>query len=164
MAVNANSYGTASGVAAYVKRYTGTGGVFDSSSTPTLSQVETWINQISSQINVLLASNSFNIPITQTDSVLLITQFVESEVAELVKAMNNMGRLVNSRERRSSVRVIMDEVSQFIDENRVGFAQLGASQKTSGMREILTRSTDDNGNTIQPLFQRSQFGGMDTDK
>lgn len=153
-----NDYGTAAGVAAYVKRFTSSGS-FTTGTVPTLAQVGTWITQVSAQVNILLATEGFTIPVVQEDCVALLTSFVETEVAERVKAVNGMGRFVNEKEKRSTLRIIADDAADFIESNKAGFAGLGALQEIGSLGDIQTRSTDNAGDDVHPIFQRKMFQG-----
>ncbi len=156
--MSVRNYGTPAGVAAYVKRFTSTG-TFTAATTPTLAQVTDWIAQVSAQINVLLATEGFTVPVTQSDCVYLLTSFVETEVAERVKAVNGMGRFVNEKERRSALRIIADDAKEFIETNKAGFAGLGASQDVASLGDIQTRDADESGTEVNPIFQRKMFEG-----
>ncbi|GAG99221.1 unnamed protein product, partial [marine sediment metagenome] len=66
MGVATNSYGSANGVAAFVPLYTNAG-VFDTSTNPTKTIVESWLDQVSSIANGSLSGEGFSIPVTQSD-------------------------------------------------------------------------------------------------
>jgi len=162
MTVSANSYGSAPGVASYVPRYANGSATFDTNTRPKLAQIESFINQISSLVNAILASNGFHIPITQADVVSAITIFVEQEVAAIAEGINGSGRFgpTTKTPSRSRFAIIMDDINAFILEHADGFANLGAERDQPTGMEILTRSVDAAGKESFPIFQRGAFGNV----
>jgi hypothetical protein len=136
MAVSANSYGTAAGVAGYVRVYTNNG-AFDTTTNPTLANVEAWINQISALVNAALASYRFDTPVTQADCVLMLTGVVEQYTSDLCYAARSTGRFFSERSLNSKAGImgqIKNEIYDWLADNATGMENLGA-----------TRSADDSG-------------------
>lgn len=161
MAVGDNSYGTAVGVAAYVPRYANNSANFDNSTTrPSLVQVETFIDQISSLVNSILASNGFKIPVEQEDAKGAITIFVQEEVAAIAEGINGSGRFgpTTKGPGQSRFKLIMDDIEAFITQNADGFENMGAVRDQPSGVEILTRGFDGAGKETFPIFQRNGFG------
>ena len=166
MAVGANSYGTAAGVAALAGVWTNDG-VFDGSTRPTITQVETFIDNISAIVNVLLAEEGFSIPISQTDSVQMLKQFVEESVADLCAYSNGAGRFYADRiiERGlAPTQIITKDFTNWISLHSIGLENLGANRTTSNLDAIGFRESDDDGNDVDPLFTRNSFGRAGTNK
>src|SRR5688500_7634561 len=106
MAVLASSYGTAAGVAGYVRVLTSgsaVAGTFDTSTVPTLANVEAWVNQVSAIANAALADNRFDTPVTQADCVLMLVGLVEQSVADLCHASRSSGRFFSERALNSNL-------------------------------------------------------------
>lgn len=162
MTVAANSYGSAAGVASYVPRYANGSATFDTATRPKLDQVESLINQISSLVNAILASNGFGIPITQADVVLAITIFIEQEVAAIAEGINGSGRFgpTTKTPGKSRFQIIMEDIAAFVLEHADGFENLGAARDQSTGMEILTRGVDAAGKESFPIFQREAFGNV----
>jgi hypothetical protein len=162
MTVGANSYGSAAGVASYVPRYGNVSATFDANTRPKLTQVESFIDQISSLVNAILASNGFTIPIDQADVVSAITIFVEQEVAAIAEGINGSGRFgpTTKTPAKSRFQIIMEDISAFILEHADGFENLGAERDQPTGMEILTRGVDAAGNETFPIFQRGAFGNV----
>jgi hypothetical protein len=159
----ANSYGSAAGVASYVPRYANASLTFDNTVTrPRLSQVEAFLDQISSLVNAVLASNGFKIPITQADARLAITVFVEQEVAAIAEGINGSGRFgpTTKTPGKSRFQIIMEDISAFVLEHADGFENLGAERTQPTGMEILTRGADAAGKESFPIFQREAFGNV----
>lgn len=163
MAVGANSYGAATDVASLTRRFT-IAGSYTTASNPTLAQVEGWIDQVSSTLNLLLAEQGFAIPLTQADCVLTLKLFVETEVADLANYANSAGRFfTNQQYTVGPWKAISKEASDFIKAHANGFEQLGATRTREGLTGLDARTADDGGTEIEPWFSRKQFGNRVTD-
>lgn len=162
MTTGANSYGSAAGVASYVPRYANGSATFDTNTRPKLPQVDSFIDQISSLVNTILASNGFAIPITQADAISAITIFIEQEVAAIAEGINGSGRFgpTTKTPSRSRFQIIMEDISAFILEHADGFENLGAQRDQPTGTEILTRTVDPAGQESYPIFQRGAFGNV----
>src|SRR5687767_3023399 len=100
-------YGTPAGVAALTKQWTDDGQftdlcildcLEDQTTNPTLSEVNTWLTQISDTMDVALNGAGFIAPVTTpTRAINMITVIVEQYVADLVKYVNNTGRFATER-------------------------------------------------------------------
>ena len=156
MAIAANSYGSAVEVAALVRMYTNAG-AFDTTTHPTLIQVEKFIDRISAIINALLAEAGFSIPVTQADCVLSLDHFVVEEVADLCEAANRSGRFYMPESQlrgRGRFRVILSDAKVFIEVHAEGFESLGATRSRTLTYGLGFRSQDDGGDDIEPVFSR----------
>lgn len=154
MAVGANSYGSAADVAALVPRYTSSGS-FLTTTRPTLAQVESWIDSTSATLNVILARSGFAVPISQTDAKAACAAIVTEVVAELCHAANTTGRFFTDKalERgQSPMRVLRQEMADWVEMQAPGLESLGASRTTSLMGGA-AYNTD-----ATPIFQRAGFG------
>lgn len=162
MPIGLNSYGSAAGVASYVPRYANGSATFDANTRPKLAQVESFIDQISSLVNTILASNGFKVPIIQADAVSAITIFIEQEVAAIAEGINGSGRFgpTTKTPGKSRFQIIMEDISAFILEHADGFENLGAERSQPTGTEILTRGVDAAGKESFPIFQREAFGNV----
>lgn len=160
MGIGANSYGSAAGVAALTPRFTADG-IFDLETRPTLAQVESWIDQVSGVLNLLLAEQGIAIPVTQADAAQALAILVNQSVADLVLAANSSGRFYTDRalqSARSPLLIIQDELTNWIQAHAQGLAAMGAAMQPQGGRAILTRESDNSGESVPPLFERRGFG------
>jgi hypothetical protein len=165
VAINPNSYGSLSAVAALAPRYTNAGD-FDSNTRPTRAQVEEFINRASSTINVALAAAGFAIPITQADAKEAVAGIVIEAVVDLCHAANSAGRFFTEQalERGvSPMRAIRGEMSAWVEEQAEGLELLGATRTRASTAGILYRDTDEDGDGVGPIFQRKGFGNRFTD-
>lgn len=132
MAINANSYGTVLGVAALARRWTNAAGTFDTTTKPTLAQVESWIDQNSGTINVTLAGCRYTtLPITEGTVVFSFASFVNQITADMVAGSHDIGRLgptslSNNRGRiHTMYRIVAGEVSEWIRDQCDAFEYMG---------------------------------------
>ena len=160
MPIGANSYGSTGGVAGLTPRYATSSGVFDATTRPTLTQVESYIDQVSATINVMLARLGFSIPVSNAQGVLMLALFVNEEVAQIVEGINGSGRFGPGQKQigRSRYQLITADVQEFIDTNAEGLEAIGATRTTSDVGAVGFRDTDERGNETGPIFQRSGFG------
>lgn len=160
MSVLANSYGSAANVAALTPRYANSG-AFDATTRPTLVQVETWINQVSGLVNMLLAESGFTIPVTQADSVLMLAGLVSSACTDKVEYANHSGRFMSATAIDHGIsieKVLRQEISDWINAHAKGLENLGAARAQESGAEIGFRDHDNAGDEVVPLFQRKAFG------
>lgn len=163
MGVSARSYGVAADVAALTKRFTNAG-AYDTTTNPALAQVEGWIDQVSATLNVLLAESGFSVPVAQADCVLMLKNFVTTQVADLCNYANSAGRFFTEKGLKTGpFDAIQKEAAGFIAQHAEGMAKLGASQVTPGLDGLAFTETDDADNAIEPIFSRRQFGNRNTD-
>lgn len=106
MTVGANSYGSASDVAALTWVWVAEAnvpGVYDTTTLPTLTQVEAWIDQISAIANTSLRKWGFTIPLTDATDVLAVKSVVVGFVADMANYSNSTGRFFTERALASGV-------------------------------------------------------------
>ncbi len=165
MSVSARSYGTAAMVAALAPRYANSGS-FDTTTRPTLTQVEVWIDQMSAFVNTLLAEAGFTIPITQVDVVNMLAGLVCSAVSDRCEYANRTGRFWTETavDRGISIeKVLRAEISDWIGAHAKGIENLGAARASETGSEIAYREADNAGDPVVPLFQRKAFNDNVTD-
>jgi len=161
MAILANSYGSLANVASRVPRRT-IDGIFSPATKPTNTQVETFLDEVSALLNSMMARQGFVVPITQADVKLVMQSFVCDEVAAIVEGVNGSGRFgPQSKSKLASKNrfaLILDDVTVFVDMNAFGFEALGATRTTGVGEQIGFLSTNQSGDEVAPIFQRTQFG------
>ena len=160
MAPNANAYGTVAQVAAFTRRLTN-GGAYDVATNPTVAQVESWLNQISGTVNILLVEKGFAVPVTQADAKLSLESIVVAAVADLCWAANSAGRFYTERALERGVSpnsVISREIAAWIEEHSAGFEAIGVTRSSANSGRIGYREGDDAGNDVSPLFGRNAYG------
>jgi hypothetical protein len=162
VSLGANSYGDTSEIGALVPRHANQSKLFDVATRPTISEVETWCDQVSAVINGMLAQEGFSVPITQADSKLIMDFFVNSEVAAIVEGVIGGGRFAPGSKATSAKgrwAVIYDDVKAYIEGQKKGLEDLGSTVGADIATEIATRGKDETGDDTFPIFQRRGFGG-----
>lgn len=161
MSINTNSYGHPNDIAAMVPRWANSSKLFDASTRPTLGEVETWVNQVSGVLNVILAQFGFSIPVTQADALEMLELFVNQEVAAITEGVNGSGRFGPTSKqvgKQGRFAIITGDVRDFVESVATGLERLGVTRTHSFASGIGYRGTDENGDTVEPLFQRAAFG------
>ena len=133
---------------------------------PTLAQVETFIDNASATLNVMLAKAGFSIPITQASAKAACGQIVVEAVVDLCHAANSTGRFFTDRaldRGESPMRVLRQDMVDWVDDNAAGLELLGATRTYSALAGIAYRDTDNSGNETFPIFQREGFSNTFTD-
>jgi hypothetical protein len=167
MAIGANSYGSVAEVAALTPHYaTATGNTFDADTTPTLTQVEKFIDRVSAILNVLLAEAGFSVAVSQADAKLALDQFTVMQAAHLVEFANGAGPFISGGEEMrytTPTRVILRDAELFIEKHAAGFEALGAARTRHLTDGLECRTEDDAGDAIEPVFQRKMMGNVVVD-
>lgn len=162
MAIRANSYGDTGEVGVMCPLYaTATGSTFDTTTLPTLLQVESMVDQVSSVVNVLLAEAGFAIPVSQADAKLALDLFVNQEAAWYAEYANGAGPFVpTAMEMRtpSPQRMVLKDAEAFIGEHADGLEALGATRTRSLTYGLTCRTEDAAGNALVPPFSVRQVG------
>lgn len=163
MTVGARSYGTVATVATLTPRFANGSGAFDATTRPTITTVESQIDQVSALLNTVLAEQGFSVPVSQADCLLMLAMFVTEEVAAIVEGINGSGRFGPGQPAKGSGKgrfaLIMGDVETFVSANANGMERLGATRTQSLMEGIAYRDTDESGAATFPIFQRKSFGG-----
>jgi hypothetical protein len=129
-------YGTAAGVAAHAKTWTRGGTFYDASASPlvaatkpSLTEVTTWLGQISDMFDRALSNEGFVVPVTAVKSANLITLEVERIVADLCDRANGMGRLVQDRVLVVGyMKILANEIRTWVLEGATGFENDGVAR------------------------------------
>jgi len=152
MAIGANSYGSATGIAVRVPRWSN-GGTFDGTTNPTLTQAEGLIDEVSALINVHLQELDFDIPISQADAKLIMDMFVNDEVSSIILGIHGSGRFAPKAGKSAGtgesrfVRILND-FKEFLQTHQYGLSKLGVE----GGSSLQIKSSYDE--DVKPLLSR----------
>jgi hypothetical protein len=159
--ISARSYGSTADVAARVPgAYTdATTKLFTTATNPTLTTVETYIDEISAIANVALADARFAIPVTQADAKKAIGSMVNDIAADMASASNSAGRFFTDRALNGGLSMmaqIRKDVREWVEANAQGLENLGAERSpqvdTNTTMRVgvyrITRGRMDDGRTI----------------
>lgn len=160
MAIGANSYGTLAEIEALVPRYCEEG-FFTATTRPARTQVEKFTDRVSALVNVLLAEQGFEIPVSQADAKLALDDFVVAQVVQLCHGSNGAGNFAPGSEAmrsRTPFMLITREAAEFIGKHADGLELLGATRTRHATDGLECRTTDDAGDEIVPMWQRKMMG------
>lgn len=126
-------YGDVANVEVLASTWTSNGQFLDDSgcddaTVPSLTQVEAWIEQMSSVIDLALASEGFETPLTDAVPIASAASMVEGVVADLCHAAHRSGRFFTKHALESGISPIMavrKELNAWVTDNAVGFRTLG---------------------------------------
>ena len=143
MTIGANSYGSTSDVAArspgpYTDASTH---LFTASTNPTLTTVETYIDEISAITNVTLAEMGFTVPVSQTDAKKAIASMVNDLASDMTSASNSAGRFFSERALNGGLSImaqVRKDIKEWVQTSTNGLEALGATRSTSGKSESMT--------------------------
>jgi hypothetical protein len=155
-------YGSAAGVAAYTKRLANNQGAFDDDTNPTLTEVETFLDQVCDTLNGWLARAGYVIPVSASRAVDALAKYANLGAAGHVELSQRAGGYDADDENRRENKFfdLFDKAEAFI--NSGALAQLGATVQTGSAPPPLsgfrvggrTRS----GQAVRPMFTRRSFG------
>jgi hypothetical protein len=145
-----------------VKRLANASATFDGTTTPTLTEVEEFINQTSDVLNGWLTRAGYVIPVAQADAVRVLDRWANLGAAGLTELSQRAGGYdAEDENRRENKFLAMFEAAEAYIESGA-LAALGATQvadslpsPVSGLRVGgVTRS----GQRLRPIFKRTGFG------
>lgn len=161
MAIGANSYGDTGEIAAMEERYANSSILFDGNTRPTLTIVETFVDQVSSLINGMLAKYGFTIPVSEDDSKRGLDLFVNMEVASLVEGANGSGKFGPTTKKgggKGRWAVLYEDVAEYIKTFAAGFEAMGATRTgATTLKGLGYMEKDNEGNDVFPIRTRQEF-------
>ena len=161
MGIRTNSYGDTTEIASLVPRYANGSGIFDTTTRPTLLQVESFVDQVSGMLNSMLSQVGFTVPVSQADVKLALDMFVNDETAAIAEGVNGSGRFGPTAKQPGGkwrFALILDDVKSFVEANSVGFQRLGAARGYYAASGLGYREKDEAGEAVAPLFERKGYG------
>jgi len=147
------SYGTQQAVAAKAQTWTRAGSWYDyvpatigatgppivpatdavQATNPTLAQVNLWLAEVSSLLDIALQSYGFDTPVTNATALPALNMIVESLTADLCNAANSSGRFYTERvidAGLSPMTIIGRQIQGWIEQNATGLEKMLVVRKT----------------------------------
>jgi hypothetical protein len=160
--VGANSYGTLAEVLAFTKHLLDGSTAFSAFTRPTNTEVKSFIDRLSGVLNLALATAGFTIPVSQATAKLACDDWVITKAAAYVELTARSGGDDQENSRWGAFLRLQDAANKFVNENRMGFINLGVGVTRAMSAGIqftgLTKQSDrvDRTDTSieQPLFER----------
>jgi len=129
------AYGSAAAVAGFARTWTRAGEWFDfdevynvASTNPSLTQVESWLDEVSVMMDLALANEGFIVPVTQSEVIKALGAKVSALVADLAHLAHNKGRLFSDRIQESGVdpmSIIDRDISAWVKRKVAGLEAMG---------------------------------------
>jgi len=137
------SYGAVANIEVLASTWTSDGHFLDDSgcddaTVPSLTQVEAWIDQMSSVIDLALATEGFETPLTDAVAIASAASMIEGVVADLCHAAHRAGRFFTKKALESGMSPIIairKELNEWVANNAVGFRTLGVATVTNAVGE-----------------------------
>lgn len=166
MPLDSNSYGSATGVAAYVRRLANTSSTFDTNTRPTLAEVEAFLDQCSDVLNGWLSRAGYVIPVTQGDAVNVLTRFANLGAAGHAELSQRPGGYDAEDENRRENKFLdmFMQAEAYIESGALG--ALGAATVSNDLPSPLdglrVGGVTSSGQRLRPIFKRRGFGNNPT--
>lgn len=167
MAIRADSYGSLEEVAAITRHLLRGQSTYNSTTTPSQTEVEKFIDRASAAVNVAVRVRGLATPITNTTSKLDCDNWVVGKSAEFVELIL---RGAGSREQTGTSRFqfmsgLSKDANEFVSLNSLGWIRLGvteAARMSDGLKFTAETAqkdrTDPDDTTLeQPIFKRDLF-------
>lgn len=127
------AYGSPEGVAALASIWTDEGSftnddLYETGTTPTLEQVEQWLEELSVFVDIALSGEGFTVPISHVDLVKAIGLKVNTMAADLVHLQHSKGRLFSDRIQESGtapMTILEREILAWVNQRVAAFENYG---------------------------------------
>lgn len=156
-------YGDANNVAAKCSMWTNTSGLFDETTAPKKSQVENWIEQLSSVADLALRQYGFtSTPVTDPTAIGMLSFLIEGLAADLVHDSHRTGRFYSERAIKIGKNVQMtigSEILAWVGGNVEGLVILDLEREEIA-EGIGFKDTNEAGDELFPIFHREAFDNV----
>jgi hypothetical protein len=162
MALDANSYGSVAGVAAYTRRLANLDSTFDQDTRPTLVEVEAFLDQCSDTLNGWLSAAGYVIPVTNANAVNVLARYANLGAAGHVELSERAGGYDADDENRRENKFLdlFARAEMYINSGALG--ALGATTTTNDLPGPLdglrVGGVTAGGLRLRPIFKRRSFG------
>lgn len=131
------SYGTVSGVAALSSLWTDNGYFLDDTvylpgTRPSFSQVEDWMGEISSTLDLCLEDEGFITPVTETAVLPILSSKVQAIAKDMCDFSHGAGRFFSKQSIDSGTSPMMtieNELRAWVKERSLGFEAMGVARR-----------------------------------
>lgn len=168
MALRADSYSSTAEVTAFVHHLLDGQSAINSTTRPSITELEKFIDRASGVLNVALANKGFDPAAVRVNSTakLMCDDWVTMQ-ASMYAEMTQRGTGFSDAQgsRTSYFKGLYKDAETFVDVNKLGIERLGVSQKNplsaglafTGMDAQAQRSDPQDTTLEQPFFRRGQF-------
>src|SRR3990167_5777536 len=166
MTIRGDSYSTTSEVKALTKHLLDGQSGFNSTTRPTATELEKFIDRASGALNVSLSKHGLTTPVSNTTAKLLCGDWVTSRAVELVElTQRGLGFSGEEGSRVGAFRGLYKAADEFAAANLLGFKRIGVavSHPTheglvfTGLTARADRGDPSDSTLAQPAFRRDMF-------
>jgi len=166
MTIRSDSYGSTTEVLAFTRHLMDGQTTFNSTTRPTNTEVEKFIDRASGALNVALNNWGMTTPVTNTTAKLILDEWVVSKVTEHVElTQRGVGYSEAEGSRYIGFRNLHQAAHDFVKTNALGMkrlgvgisAQLNQGMTFTGLDAQDDRADPDDTSLEQPLFARRLF-------
>ena len=167
MALRGDSYGSVAEVTALTRHMLRGESTFNSTTSPSATELEVFIDRVSGSVNVAIANRGLATPITNSTAVLDVDQFVIGKVCEVVElVIRGAGnRAKEGTSRFTPLSGLSKDAKEFVDNHSLGWIRLGVSESYrmsdglafTGQTASKDRADPSDTSLEQPKFDREKF-------
>src|SRR3990167_9908882 len=166
MTIRGDSYSTTSEVKALTKHLLDGQSGFNSTTRPTSTELEKFIDRASGALNVSLSKHGLTTPVSNTTAKLLCDDWVTSRAVELVElTQRGLGFSGEEGSRTGAFKGLYAQADEFAEANALGFKRLGVGVAHpkheglafTGMATQANRADPSDASLAQPAFRRGLF-------
>lgn len=140
-------YGSAIGVANLSGLWTVNGRFFDNdisqpASAPTLTAVNTWLDEVSKLLDVALSDEGFKVPVTELSALPMLNGLVQGIVKDIADYSHGSGRYYTDKvidQGSSPFMMIAKELSEWVQSKSKGLEGMGLEKTSVGRKSTEVR-------------------------
>jgi len=163
MALRADSYSSIAGIVASTRHMLDGQTTFNSTTIPTVTEVESFVDEASAHLNTALSGAGFTTPVTNSTAVQALNSWVRWRAVEYVELTQQRGGFAGDE--ATGMVGLHESAAKFVQNGALGWKYLGAAVSIAasdglaftGIDKHSERSDPDNSDREQPKFRRGQF-------
>jgi hypothetical protein len=163
MPLSSNAYGSVLEVAAYVQHAANGAGTFDTTTSPTIVQVEQFIERRSALLNACLAEAGYTVPVTVAQAKLILDHYaVMGAAGDVELSLRNSGTSDEENPRAPQFLNEFNTACNFL--KSAAFAALLVPQGTASpaIAGLYVGGRTRTNQALRPIFTRGMFGNNPT--
>lgn len=166
MTIRSDSYSSVAEVVSFTRHLLDGAATFNSTTQPTATEVEKFIDRASGVLNTALSVVGLSTPITNSTAKLACDDWVTARGAEYTElTQRGVGYSEGEGSRVSGFRNLYTSATKFASEMRLGFIRMGVSEahtaseglQFTGLDAVSQRTDPSDGSLEQPMFSRDLF-------
>jgi len=155
-----SDYGSTAGVAVYVKHMTNSSGAFDTTTKPTLADVDTILGEICAQLNGWLAAADYGVPVTSARATPILDRYANLGAAGMCElTMRSAGYSKDDQNKRENK--FMDEfykAEAFINSGALLGLGVTTIATAPALHQFRVGGRNAGHQAARPIFRRTMFG------